>query len=200
MTGAGVSATRSQELPRKTLHITTASVPLALWAGLPQRVVSIGLVALFGIACVVEVARRRSPAVATRFDATVGSLLRPHEVRRDITGATWLLAAFALTTLAAPLAAAIAATWAGAVGDSSAAVVGRAWRRWNPGTGKTLAGSLACAVFTALGAWWLAGCTPAIAAALGLVAAAVERPAIALDDNLRVTLAVALAASLLLRA
>lgn len=197
MTGGSVAAARSHELPRKTLHLTTASVPLALWLGMPQRIVATGLVALFGLACVVELARRRSPAIARRFDGTVGSMLRPHEVQRGITGATWLLAAFALTTLAAPLAAAIAATWAGAVGDSSAAVAGRAWRRWHPGTGKTLAGSIACLVMTALGAWWLAGVGPAAAFGLGAVAAAVERPAIAVDDNLRVTLGVAIAAMLL---
>lgn len=199
MTGGSVEGARSRELPRKTLHLTTASVPLALWIGMPQRVVAIGLLALFGTACVVELARRRSTAVASTFDATVGAMLRPHEVQRGVTGATWLLAAFALTALATPLPAAIAATWAGAVGDSSAAVAGRAWRRVQPGTGKTLAGSVTCLILTALGAWWLAGFAPLVALALGAVAAAVERPAITLDDNLRVTLGVALAATLLLR-
>lgn len=196
MTAPGVA--RGQELPRKTLHLTTASVPVCLALGMAQRMVAAILVGLFGLACVVELARRRSPVVAARFQSAVGGLLRPHEVTNGITGATWLLAAFALTALAAPLPAAIAATWAGAMGDASAAVVGTAWRRWRGGTGKSLAGSLACATTTALGAWWLAGLAPGWSAILGIVAALAERPSRGLDDNVRVTAAVALATVLLL--
>lgn len=196
MTESGVA--RGRELPRKTLHLTTAAVPLSLWFGAPQRAVAALLVALFGVACGVEYARRRSPAFAARFTGTVGAMLRPHEVTQGITGATWLLATFAITCLAAPLPAAIVATWAGAVGDGAAAVVGRAWRRARNGNGKTLVGSAACAGLTALGAWWLAGFGLLPALGLGVVAAAAERPAIALDDNVRVTAAVAAAATLLI--
>ena len=192
------SVVRGRELPRKTLHITTAAVPVLLWLGLSQRVVTMALLGLFGIACAVEVARRRSSAVASRFDMVVGTMLRPHEVTRGITGATWLLAALTLACLAAPLAAAIAATWAGAVGDASAAIAGRAWRQRHPGTGKTLAGSLTCLATTALGAWWLAGFGIVSAVGIGAVAALAERPALTLDDNVRVTLAAAIAATLLL--
>ena len=190
---------RGRELPRKTLHLTTASVPIALWYGIPQRAIAFLLVALFGVAVVVEFARRRSVAVATQFDATVGVMLRPHEATNGITGATWLLATFALTCLAAPLAAAIAATWAGAMGDASAAVVGKTWQRARGGDGKTFAGTAACVLATAGGAWWLAGFSAPMAAVLGLVAAAVERPAVTLDDNVRVTAGTALAGLLLLR-
>jgi dolichol kinase len=196
MTGGSVVG-RSRELPRKTLHLSTASVPLGLWLGVSQRSVAIGVVTLFGVACFVEWARRHSSAVAAFFGAAFGSMLRPSEVQRDITGATWLLAAFALTTLTAPLAVAVAATWAGAVGDSSAALVGRAWSRRRTGIGKTLVGSIACVVTTALGAWWLAGFSPGMSVALGVAAGAAERPAIHLDDNLRVTLAVAVVAVIL---
>lgn len=197
MTPPGVA--RGRELPRKTLHLTTASIPLALWLGVPQRVVAMLLIALFGMAVIVELARRRSVIVATHFDATVGVMLRPHEAANGVTGATWLLATFAITCLAAPLAAAIAATWAGAVGDASAAMVGTAWRRARGSTGKTAAGSGACALASTLGAWWLGGFSLPLAAVLGLVAALVERPAMSLDDNVRVTAATALAAVLLLR-
>ena len=195
----GASVARGREVPRKTLHLTTASIPLVLWFGAPQRAVSMVLLALCGIACLVELARRRSAVVASHFDASVGVMLRPHEVTHGITGATWLLATFAICSLAAPLPALIAGTWAGAVGDASAALVGGAWRRARGGSGKTLIGSLACAVAATLGAWWLAGFALMPAAGLGVLAAAVERPAIALDDNVRVTAAVALAATLLLQ-
>ncbi len=197
MTEAGVA--RGPELSRKTLHLATATVPISLWLGVQQRVVAATLVALFGVACAVEIARRRSPTFGARFTATVGVMLRPHEVTDGVTGATWLLSAFAFTCLAAPLSVAIAATWAGAIGDASAALLGRAWRRARGGSGKTFVGSLACAGTTAVGAWWLGGFTPVAALGLGAVSAAAEWPAITLDDNVRVTTAVAIAAFLLLR-
>lgn len=190
---------RGRELPRKTLHLTTATVPLALWLGVPQRAVAMALVALFGIACVVELARRRSATVASSFDATVGTMLRPHESSQGITGATWLLGTFAITCIAAPLPAAIAGTWAGAAGDASAALIGSVWRRSRGGSGKTVIGSVACAAATALGAWWLAGFALAPALGLGICAAIAERPVLSLDDNVRVTAVVALAAGMLLR-
>lgn len=188
------SVVRGREVPRKTLHFSTAAIPVALWLGVPQRSVAAVLVALFGMACVVEFARRRSAALASQFDATVGVMLRPHEAANGITGATWLLATFSIICLVAPLPAAIAATWAGAVGDGMATVAGRAWRRRaRPGSGKTLAGSVACALATAVGAWWLAEFAAPVAIGLGVIAAAVERPDVALDDNVRVAGAVALA-------
>ncbi len=197
MTSAGVA--RGRELPRKTLHLTTASIPIGLWLGLPQQTIAALLVVLFGIACTVELLRRRSATFADRFTATVGGMLRPHEVRRGITGATWLLAAFAITLLVAPRSAAIAATWAGAVGDASAAIIGRQWSQGRGMTGKTHAGSVACAIISALGAFGFAGFGLAQAALLGALAALVERPTVDVDDNVRVTLAVALGAVALLR-
>ncbi len=193
------SVARGREVPRKTLHLTTASIPVGLWLGISQQAIAAVLVALFGIACLVELLRRRSTVFADRFASAVGIMLRPHEVRRGVTGATWLLAAFALTLLVAPRAAAIAATWAGAVGDALAAIVGSSWSRWRGMTGKTHAGSIACAIVTGLGAFGLAGFGLAPAAALGVLAALVERPAVDVDDNVRVTLAVAIGAMLLLR-
>ena len=188
------SVVRGRELPRKTLHFSTAAIPIALWLGVAQRRVAAVLIVLFGVACVVEVARRRSASLASQFDATVGVMLRPHEAANGITGATWLLATFAITCLAAPLPAVIAATWAGAVGDGLATVAGRAWRRTHAGSGKTLAGSVACALAAAFGAWWLAAFAWPVAIGIGVIAAAAERPDVALDDNVRVTGAVALAA------
>ncbi len=176
----------AREAQRKALHLTTVVIPLALSLGLPQPRVAGGLAALVGVALVVEWARRASPAFRTPFERLVGALLREHERGRALTGATWLLLALTLATALLPLQAAIAATWAAGVGDALAALVGRAWRRRRPGTGKTLAGSLAYAGGTALCASVVAGYAPAAAIAIGAGAALLERPAIALDDNLRV--------------
>lgn len=191
----------AREAQRKALHLTTVVVPLALVRGVPQRAVAALLLVLVGVAIVVEVLRRRSAGVGVLFERTVGSMLRAHEHDgRGVTGATWLLLALAAAVLVLPLPAAVVATWAAGVGDAMAALVGRAWRRVRPGEGKTLAGSLACALATAAGAVALAGFALPAALAIGAAAAAAERPALRLDDNLRVAAGAALAALALLHA
>lgn len=188
----------SSEARRKALHLTTIVVPLALASGrMPQEWIAGALAALVGVAIVVEVLRRVSGGFAALFTRTVGALLRDHEVTRGrrggVTGATWLLIALAASA-ACPLRVAIAATWAAGVGDAVAALVGRAWRRVRPGEGKTLAGSLACAIATAAGAAALAAFPLWQALVIGVAAALAERPAWRLDDNLRVAAGAALAA------
>ena len=95
-----------------------------------------------------------------------------------------------------PMAAALVALWAAAVGDGLASIVGRLVARASgtaSGT-KTWAGSTTCALATAIGAWWLAAIAAGPAAVIGIAAAAAERPRLALDDNVRVAAAAGLAA------
>jgi dolichol kinase len=189
-------STLVHELARKSIHMGSAVVPVAYAAGLPRRVLLVGLAALLAVALVVEVARFRSPRARVWFARVVGALLREHEHDRW-SGATWMLASYLLATLLFPRAVAVAAMLAVALGDASAAVVGR-WaagrRPAQPATHavvrrKTWAGSAACAVVTAAGALWIAGLGPAASVAAALAAAAAERPAVAIDDNVRVALA-----------
>jgi dolichol kinase len=124
--------------------------------------------------------------------------MRPHE-SRAISGATWLAIGMWGVAMLAPAPAAIAALWAAAVGDATAALVGRASQRWRaaPSDGKTLVGAAAGATATALGALWLTPASVGVAVVLGLVAAVAEWPARPGDDNVRVVAAVAIAATLL---
>lgn len=187
------------EAARKALHVGTAALPVA-WAfgAVTATQVRVALSAAVGVALLVEALRRSAPAVQARFLSVVGSLLRTGE-RTALTGATWLAVGMALAAWVAPEPAAIAALWAAAVGDASAALVGRVTGalRPRPRNGKTMGGALACALATALGVWWLLAASPAVAAALGIVAAMAEWPARLGDDNLRIALAVAVAAALL---
>lgn len=187
------------EVARKALHVATAALPVA-WAygALTAQQVRAALSAAVAVAVLVEFLRRNAPAVQFRFLAAVGPLLRARE-EQALTGATWLALGMALAAWLAPERAAIAALWAAAVGDAAAALAGRAVRvlRRRPATGKTIVGAAACVLATALGVWWLAAASPAVAAALGAVAAAAEWPARPGDDNLRIAVAVAVAATLL---
>jgi dolichol kinase len=187
------------EVARKALHALTALLPVSLaWGWVDQRSLRIILAAAALLALTVEALRAMWPAFATAFTQLFGPLIRGHE-RRALTGATWLAIAMAAVLWLAPLHAAIAALWAAAVGDAAAAVVGRAVRhaQQRDASGKTFVGSLAAALATAGGVLWLTPATLPIASVLGVVAAAAERPSIGLDDNLRIALAVALAATLL---
>ena len=181
------------ELARKALHLTSATVPVAYALGVPRAVLLPFLGTLVALALVVEVVRRRSARGRRAFVRATAPLLRAHE-REGRAGATWMLVAFALAVWLLPRATAIAATWAVAVGDASAAIVGRSLGRVRIGAhGKSLEGSLACLVATALGVAVVAKLGPAAALAAGVAAAAAELPGRPLDDNVRVAAAVALA-------
>jgi dolichol kinase len=187
------------ELLRKALHLGTATLPVVWAAGLiTTSQLRLVLAAAVAVALVIEAARRAVPGIARAFTATVGGLLRGHE-HTAITGATWLAIAMAGVVWLAQPRAALAALWAAAVGDASAALVGRGLgaRRGRPGGQKSWQGSAAAAVSTALGCVWLAAVTWPQALVLGGVAALAEYPRRPFDDNLRVAAAVALAATAL---
>lgn len=193
---APATPTLQAELARKALHLSSAALPVAWSMGaLSASSVRLILLVACGAALLIEAGRRASPAVQRAFSAVVGTLLRPHE-RAALTGATWLALSMLAAVLLLPTAAALVALWAAAVGDGLASVVGRlAARASGTASGtKTWAGSIACALATAIGAWWLAAIAVGPAVVIGIAAAAAERPRLALDDNVRVAAAAGLAA------
>lgn len=183
-----------RELARKAIHLSSTAVPIALALGVAHRVAVLVLGGLALIAVTVEVARATSSAIALRFDALFRPLLRLHE-SRHITGATWLLASMFAAVLLLPRDVAIAATWAAAVGDAAAALVGiRFGRRRSPRDGKSLEGSAACLLATLLGALLLAR-LGVVSALLASVAATIaERLSWPRDDNIRIVAAVGITA------
>ena len=187
------------EVARKSIHLATAVVPIA-WAFevVTARQVRAALGVAVVVALLVEFARYRGGAFGAAFTARVGAMLRAHE-RTTLSGATWLAIGMWGAAMLAPIPAAIAALWAAAVGDASAALVGRALQRLRgrPDGTKTLSGSLAAALLSALGIFWLTPASLAGAATLGAVAALAEWPRRPGNDNVRVAWSVAAAAVLL---
>ena len=188
---ADVPLTLRRELARKALHLTTATVPVAYAAGLLPRPFLIALVlALLGVALAVELGRARSERLRAHFTRATGALLRAHEHHRW-SGATWLLAAFAVAILFYPPAIAVAAMWAVSIGDAGAAIVGRAIGRHRiAGLTKSLEGSVACALLTFLGAALVARLHVGESVVAAIAAAIAEAPRRPLDDNVRVAIAV----------
>lgn len=199
VSGAALVTPLRAEFARKAIHLATAGIPIA-WSlnWIDARTVQVALVVAAVVAVSVELLRFASQKFSRAFTDSFGPLLRPHE-QRAITGATWLALGMAAVAWLAPARVAIVALWAAAVGDAAAALVGRAVAamRAAAATHKTLAGSLAAALSTALGVVWLGGAPLWMALTLGAVAAAAEWPARPWDDNVRIVVAVAIAAVVL---
>ncbi len=187
------------EFARKSIHLATAVIPIS-WAfdlvsALQVRVVlGVAVVVALGV----EFARHRGGAFGAAFTTRLGTMLRIHE-RVALSGATWLAIGMWGAAMLAPVAAAIAALWAAAVGDAAAALVGRAIQQWrgHSAGAKSLNGSLAAAILATLGIVWLTPATLGVAALLGIVTALAEWPRRPGDDNVRVAFSVAAAAVLL---
>jgi dolichol kinase len=180
--------TFGRELVRKTLHLTFAMVPIALTAGIPTTPLLSILGAMLALAVFLEIARARFAGVARAFDGTVGPLLRDNE-RRGWTGATWLILVCLGAVWVLPRPDAIAVTWAAAVGDASAAIVGIPLGGRlipNGGRGKSVEGSAACFLVTLIGAYGLAGLSARVALLVAAAATAAEWPRSSIDDNVRV--------------
>lgn len=176
----------AREVGRKGLHLTSAVIPALLALGVARELLLPALALLVAGALLVEIGRRRSPLVASRFDALFAPLLRDHEHHR-VTGATWLLLSFLGAVALLPRDVAIGALWAAAVGDAAAALVGIPFGRHRVGrTGKSLEGSLACALATVAGAFFVAALAPWIAIVAGVAAALAERASWPHDDNARI--------------
>lgn len=190
MTTAGAPLTVRRELARKALHMSWALVPVAYAMGIPRQWVLGVLLLSCACAVVIELARAQSERVRLVFDRATGLLLRDHEHHRW-SGATWLLLSFLLVTLLFDAPIAIAAMWAVAIGDASAAIVGRTMGRYRIGQSrKSIEGSVACALTSALGAAMLAHLSPAGSIVAGISAAVAEWPARPFDDNMRIGMAV----------
>lgn len=190
MTAAGAPLALRWELTRKALHLIWAVVPIAYALGLQRTILLLGLAVACLVAIAVEIGRTYSAAFGRLFTRRTGLLLRQHEHRRW-SGATWLLLSFLCCVLVFDPPIAIAAMWAVAVGDAVAAIVGRMLGRHRLGRStKTIEGSLACAIITAVGAFGIAHLTPTSSIIAGIAAALGEWPTGPLDDNLRIGLAV----------
>jgi phytol kinase len=182
-----------RELARKAIHLSSSAVPIALAFGIERRIALLALGALTAIAVTVESARASSPSIASRFSALFHPLLRAHESAR-VTGATWLIGAMFAAVLLLPRDVAIVATWAAAVGDSAAALVGVRFGRirWAR-DGKSVEGSAACLLVAFAGALLLTRVGAGIAILAALAATVAERVPWPRDDNIRIITGVGIA-------
>lgn len=184
-----------RELARKAIHLSSAVLPLGVWM-VPREAAIAVLVPLAAVAVAADVTRLRWRPARYRFLRHLRPMLRHHE-RRGFTGATYMVAAYALAVLLFPKPVAVAAMLFNGLGDAAAALVGKRWGRHRTRWGKSwegFAAELAVNLAVALAVSRLDPRLMPVAAAVGaIVAAALEFLDLPIDDNVRVTLGGAIA-------
>mgnify|MGYP000866491443 FL=1 len=184
---------RLNETLRKSIHLSSLLIPFGYRyiLGYNRRVAFVMLLAALVISLVIEFNRFWQRSFRKTFHRIFGLILRKHELK-DFTGATYLLVASLLCVafFDEPIAAVSIAYLS--IGDTFAALIGMNFGKHNH---KSMEGSLACFVSCAIfGLWWQANPWQAIVGALAATAA--ELSNVALDDNIKIPLASALAMTL----
>jgi dolichol kinase len=180
-----------RELARKAFHVSSASLPLLVWAA--PRWLALGvLLPTAAVAVAVDWTRLRYRGPRYLFLRYTRRMLRHHE-RRRFAGATYMAVAYAAAVVLFPRPIAVMAMLFNGFGDAAAALVGKRFGRHRTRWGKSWEGFAAgLAVNLAVGlaiSSLSAGVLPAVAAAAGATAAAVlEFLDLPIDDNVRVTL------------
>ncbi len=189
----------ASELKRKSIHLASLALPIAFYLSPDAWTVTWkrGLLALVIVALAIEVVRLHDPRVRDVFRHFFGELLRGHE-EASLLGSTYHAIACLLTIHLFPKPVAVLALGFLIVGDTVAAIVGKAFGRTFL-FGKTAEGALAMFAVCVAMKFLL----PEVSLPAGVVGALVgtvfEILPIPLDDNFRIPLSAGFAMELMLR-
>ena len=173
------------ELLRKSIHLSGLILPIIyFFVDKPTMLIGVGI--LTGIAIAVELMKWVSPRFGDRFSQIFAPMLRRHERKGAITGATYYIISTFLCILFFGKTLAIVCIFFMVLGDLAAALIGRMWGRTKLLGTKSLEGSAACFIVCAIIA--LVKLHPVIGIIGALVATIVEMLPFPIDDNLTVPL------------
>lgn len=125
-----VQISMRSELQRKTIHLSSISMPIAyIWISRPAMLWF--LVPVLAIALIVEFLRWRIPAVESFIKKLFGQMLREHEKEgvKKISGATYVILSATLCVFLFPKVVTIAAFAVLIVSDTASALFGRRFGR-----------------------------------------------------------------------
>lgn len=173
------------ELLRKSIHLSGLTLPV-IYIFLDKPVMLILIGTLTGFALTIELVKWFSPRFGEFFFRIFTPLLRRHEQKGAVTGATYYLISALLCIFLFAKTLAIVCIFFMVLGDMAAALVGKMWGRTKLFGRKSLEGSTAC--FVVCTAIALVKLNPVIAIIGALVATIVELIPFPIDDNLTVPL------------
>lgn len=116
----------SHEYVRKAIHLLNLVIPLSYCYIFPNKIDFLKI--LFGLTCLflfIDVIRNKFPFIKIFFIKIFGKMLRNHEIKGKLTGATWVMIASLLTISLFPKNIAILSLVFMSLGDTFAALVGR---------------------------------------------------------------------------
>ena len=178
-----------KEFYRKLLHISSCSIALSyLWFFKDRSIMLIIVGILTLISIFIEILRKRSKYIKNIFERHFDFMLRQNEIEGSFTGATWLLLGNFLTIFAFPIFVAVPALLYLSIGDATAALVGKNFRRFTIGR-KSLVGSFFGFSFGLTFVSLVNNVLPFHVVMFGsIVAMITEILPIAIDDNLTIPL------------
>lgn len=187
----------ARELRRKSIHLLGLGIPIIYYfIGKPTALVFVGF--FVSIALFVELSKTLFPSFRGLFLRFFSPMLRSHERKGRITGATYYLIGSFLCILFFSKNLALVCLCFLILGDLFAAVVGKQWGRTKLLNKKSLEGSVACFVVCALVALMMKYPPPIIALAGALTATLVELFPTGIDDNITMPLVSGLVMQLIL--
>jgi dolichol kinase len=199
---------RPTNYARNVLHVASAASAITVLQLMPPDLLVPAASVFMILGWTLEFTRRRSVAWNRFLMWIFGPVAHPHETYR-VNSATWYATALVILALCQVPHASLLGLVALGVGDPSAAVIGRAWGRTKLINGRSLEGTLAFAVASALvGGLTLHLLHPELGLGVALLAAAAagaagsvaELVSRRVDDNLSIPLAATAGAWLALTA
>ena len=171
------------ELLRKTTHLAGFFLPL-FYIVLDRSTMLVIVGCLAGIAVVVEFLKWVSARFRALFFRVFKPILRTHEQKGALTGATYYIVSILLCIFFFEKSIAIVCIFFIILGDTAAALVGKKWGQTKLIGNKSLEGSAACfIVCAAISLFWL---NPIIGLTCAFVATIVELLPLRINDNLTV--------------
>ena len=116
------------ELNRKIIHLGSVFIPIScIWYVKEQKTMILILICLFTISIIIDFLRIKLSILNKFFKIFFSKMLRESEIDGKFTGATWLLLGSLLTIMFFPIYIAVPALIYLTIGDSFAALVGKAF-------------------------------------------------------------------------
>lgn len=176
------------ELNRKIIHLGSVLIPISyLWYVKEQNTMILIMMFLFTISMIIDLLRIKLSILNNFFKYFFSKMLREGEANGQITGASWLLLGSLLTIIFFPIHIAVPALIYLTIGDSFAALVGKAFPYGRVGT-KSITGSLTGIIFSSIVALELNEVLPFGLIILGSIVAMIIEllPHRTLNDNLTI--------------